>query len=115
MWNDRIDLMALVSECLAVKGGSKMGLIVDTLIAKGYHRCDKDERKKMDSRERSVAKEMIAESEEAIKYYKRIIDELLEDAEDDYYREKVAFKGEQIRQAEAAIRTLESLLSRSAE
>ena len=29
-----------------------MGLIVDTLIAKGYHRCDADERKKMDAVDR---------------------------------------------------------------
>lgn len=36
------------------KDGSKMGLIVDTLIAKGYHRCDKDERKKMDAVDRKA-------------------------------------------------------------
>lgn len=49
MWNDRVDMMSLVQECLLSKHPSKMGLITDTLIAKGYHRCDKDERKKMDA------------------------------------------------------------------
>lgn len=46
MWDDRVDMMSLVQECLMSKHPSKMGLITDTLIAKGYHRCDKDERKK---------------------------------------------------------------------
>lgn len=36
------------------KHPSKMGLITDTLIAKGYHRCDKDERKKMDAVDRKA-------------------------------------------------------------
>jgi hypothetical protein len=54
MWDDRIDMMALVQECLFSKAPSKMGLITDTLIAKGYHRCDKDERKKMDSVDRKA-------------------------------------------------------------
>jgi len=54
MWNDRIDMLALVQECLMSKTPSKMGLIVDTLIAKGYHRCDKDEGKKMDAVDRAL-------------------------------------------------------------
>lgn len=49
MWDDRVDMMSLVQECLLSKHPSKMGLITDTLIAKGYHRCGEDERKKMDA------------------------------------------------------------------
>ena len=54
MWNDRIDLMVLVQECLAAKHDVPWALLVDTLIAKGYHRCDKDERKKMDEVDRKA-------------------------------------------------------------
>lgn len=54
MWNDRVEMMSLVQECLITKHPSKMGLITDTLIAKGYHRCDKDERKKMDAVDRKA-------------------------------------------------------------
>lgn len=42
MWNDRIDLMLLIQECLAAKHDVPWALIVDTLLAKGYHRCNCD-------------------------------------------------------------------------
>lgn len=54
MWNDRIDMMALVQDCLLSKNRSNTGAITDTLIAKGYHRCDEDERKKMDAVDRKA-------------------------------------------------------------
>jgi len=54
MRNDRIDLMVLVQDCLAAKHEVTWALIVDTLIAKGYHRCDKDEREKMDTEDRAA-------------------------------------------------------------
>lgn len=54
MRNDRIDLMVLVQDCLAAKHDVPWALLVDTLIAKGYHRCDKDERKKMDAEDRAL-------------------------------------------------------------
>lgn len=46
--------MVLVQDCLAAKHDVPWALLVDTLIAKGYHRCDKDERKKMDAEDRAA-------------------------------------------------------------
>ena len=64
---------------------------------------------------RTTALKMIEESKKYVEQLKAEIDALLEDGEDDYYREKVVYKSEQIILAEAERKAIEQLLDRAAD